>query len=132
AHALDVGEGGQGGEGAPLGVGEEDGRGVAGDQLRGRLEHEVNRLFQLERRGEEPPHLTEQVDYYLVIHPTGEYTGRSAEFRQERTVGRLRPCPDRQKSALTGLELRDDLGHHLDAVAADAAVRELEDRPLRV
>ena len=65
---LGEGEGGDGAQALAVLVEQEDGGGVAGHQVGGGLQHEVDGLFQLQAGGEEIADLTEQVDNDLVVH----------------------------------------------------------------
>ena len=77
---------GDSGQGTTVLIEEEDRGSIAVDQVGGGLEHEVDRLLQLQTRREEVSDLAQKVDNDLVVHRRAEYT---CEFRRQRTVGQL-------------------------------------------
>ena len=74
------------GQGTTVLLEEEDRGSIAVDEVGRGLEHEVDRLLQLQTRREEVTDLAQKVDNDLVVHRRSEYT---REFRRQRTVGQL-------------------------------------------
>ena len=74
------------GQGTAVLIEQKDRGSIAVDQVGCGLEHEVDRLLQLQTRREKVSDLAQKVDNYLVVHRRAEYT---CEFRRQRTVGQL-------------------------------------------
>ncbi len=69
ADLLREGEGRDRRQGAVVVIEQKDRGRIAGCQVAGRLEHEIDGLLQLEAGREEVAHLAEEIDDYLIVHP---------------------------------------------------------------